>query len=200
MGVSLSCIITVPGDGKGGYGKTKADRTGTVESFLVDNQVLYSAILKHLRKCQVCDPKEVLQKYLDRRLGNPKFKSQISRVLVAHSQKFRNVFKQRELPIPEDLIAEFMWRVGSPYGLTEYESKLSPEQIVRGLIYIKEEDRKTRSLIHNSVAALCEASIGCSVSIKQLAVIVDNMFTVDRPFPSKKELEDLMSVASVMLS
>jgi hypothetical protein len=197
--MGLTCVITVPGDGKGRNGKSKGDRTGPVESFLVDNQVLYQAVRKHLRKCKVCDPKEALQAYLDRR-RNPKFQGTISRSLIGHAEKFRSVFKERGLPVPEDLIAEFKWRVGSPHGLSEFSKVLSPEYLVRGLVHLKDEDRRIRHLTHNSVAAICNADIGCNDYIKQLAVIVDNMFTVDRPFPSKQELDDLISIAGVMLS
>jgi hypothetical protein len=36
--------------------------------------------------------------------------------------------------------------------------------------------------------------------IQQLAVIVDNAYTIENPVPSKKDIEELLSVAEVMLS
>jgi hypothetical protein len=196
--MGLNCEITVEGrkDGR----TSKETKTGPVSSFIVDNQILYGAVLKHLRKCQVCDPREALQAYLDRRMSDPKFGGKTSRSLITNAKKYRNVCKQRGLPIPEDLIQETIWRIGYPDGLSQFAKELGPEGIVRGLIHIKEQDRKARHLTHNSLADICQKALGCSEYVRHLAVIVDNMFTVDRPFPSKQELEDLIAVATVMLS
>jgi len=112
------------------------------------------------------------------------------------------------MPYPDEILHEIMWRIGTPEGLSDYTqgrrahgvtTKLGPEGIVRGLILIKENDRQARHLTHNSVATICNLA-GVAPIIYQLAVIVDNMFTVDRPFPSKQELEELIAVADVMLS
>lgn len=200
----LNCVITVPS-----ASRKHASRTGPLRDFVVDNQKLYSLVIKHLRKCDKCDPREALQLYLDRRKRElSKFKGITSATLVLHAFKFKNVFKERGMPYPDDILHEIMWRIGTPEGLSDYVQgrrahgvtvRLDPEGVVRGLILIKENDRQARYLTHNSVASLCNTSSVAPI-VQQLAVIVDNMFTVDRPFPSKQELEELIAVADVMLS
>lgn len=42
-------------------------RKGPVVAFIIDNEEYYKEIKKHLKKCDSCDPNEVLQRFLDRR-------------------------------------------------------------------------------------------------------------------------------------
>lgn len=65
----LTCIIMIPGDGVGRYGKPKRDRTGPVEEFVVDNGYFYPRVFAHVEKCKLCDPTEILNKYLTRRFA-----------------------------------------------------------------------------------------------------------------------------------
>jgi hypothetical protein len=119
---------------------------------------------------------------------------------ITHTQKLRNICKQRNIQAPENLIFEAMWRVGTPDGLTRYAAQLGPEGVLRGLLFIKEMDRKDRHLVHNSVAKLCDAALSCSDYVKRCASIVDNWFTANNPHPSQQEIEQQLAVADIMLS
>ena len=200
MNQSLMCQITVKGNGIGKYGHSKTDRTGAVADFLVDNTVLYAAVRKHIRKCNVCDPRDALQEYLNRRIRNPKFKGMSSNGLVTQAVALNKICKQRNLPDMDDLVREMMWRQGSPHDLQAHMGFLGIEGLVRGLIFLKEKDLRERRLVHNKVAELCNTLSPLAETIKQLAVIVDNFYTVENPVPSKKELEEMLSVAEVMLT
>lgn len=67
--MGLECVITVPGDGKGQYGRFKSDRTGQVSQFTVCNSFLYSQVFRHVKECDRCSPDDVLRTLLDRKMG-----------------------------------------------------------------------------------------------------------------------------------
>lgn len=67
--MNTNCIITVKGDGRGQYGHPKYDRTGPIESFIVDNVVFYSAVFQHVKTCPKCSPLEIMTHYFQRRKG-----------------------------------------------------------------------------------------------------------------------------------
>jgi hypothetical protein len=120
----MDCEILVAGDGVGKYGRTKKDRRGPLKDFLVDNQVLYSAVTKHLQKCQVCSIEEVLKVYLSRRAQEKKFRGQTSTTLVKRALILERLAQKQNRPVPRGLVNEFLWRYGT-LGVIEHSDRLS---------------------------------------------------------------------------
>ena len=109
----MHCVITVKGNGVGKYGHPKNDRTGPISEFLVDNQVFYRAVNKHLKDCTVCDPVEILKTYLNRRISNPKFEERVSDSLVKQAMTMERQCAKRGVACDPKLINEFIWRSGT---------------------------------------------------------------------------------------
>jgi hypothetical protein len=102
----MRCIITIPGDGKGRYGKPKNDRTGPVEEFVVDNGYFYPRVFAHVEKCKLCDPTEVLHKYLERRLA--KEEQGVTPTFVKLARRYYRLNRG----IPKSLLREIEIRSG----------------------------------------------------------------------------------------
>jgi hypothetical protein len=120
----MDCIITVKGNGVGKYGHSKNDRTGPLKDFLVDNQVLYLAVTKHLQGCSTCSIEAVLREYLRRRVEIPKFKGGMSSSLPKRALILEKLAKKKGQPVPRELVNEFLWRSGV-YGVIEHYDRLS---------------------------------------------------------------------------
>ena len=201
----MKCIITVPG-GTGGHGVPVKDRTGPLESFLVDNQVFYKHVRQHVEKCQTCDPKAILEVYLDRRRSNPKFKGVASRTLVKNAISYLKVFKKRNLPLPTDLIAEAIGRGMEPGTLAQHGSLLGVESVARALLIMR------GVLLHSqhmgpSIKRLVDVPWGANLPpmrsrglVNWLIPLVDGIYDSGGILPPKDELEDLAKVAEVMYS
>lgn len=62
----LDCTITVPGGGSG-QGCLKHPKTGKVSELIRDLEAYYKAIYRHCLECRICDPNEVLKRFLENR-------------------------------------------------------------------------------------------------------------------------------------
>jgi hypothetical protein len=124
----LDCMITVKGTGTTAkYGKPAKDTIKSVREFLIDNDVYYRAVLKHLRECPLCDPLDCLQIYLERRRGE-KFGGQTSIGLVKLVFAYDNLLQSRGSQVPPEMLAEFIWRSGNVSTLVVYRDRLSLTQ------------------------------------------------------------------------
>jgi hypothetical protein len=119
----LNCQITVKGNGVGGHGVPKHDRTGPLSEFLVDNGVFYRAVTNHLKTCNICTVTEVLQTYMARR-HDPKFEGMTSTGLQKRAVLLGKLAAKKKETLPPGLVNEFLWR-GGFYGVAEYNSLLS---------------------------------------------------------------------------
>ena len=152
---SLSCNITVLGDGNGRYGKPKTTKTGPLSDFLVDNSVFYVAITKHLKECDHCSIDAVLTEYLRRRRESVKFNGQSSSGLVKRAIILERLAKKRGQSLTPGIVNELIWRNGL-YAVQEYGSRLSLREKfmaftrtpVRSLIKLTEEDELLRRISH----------------------------------------------------
>ena len=182
----MDCVITVKGDGKGKYGHPKADRTGPVSEFLVDNQVFYTAISKHLKNCDVCDPVEILKVYLDRRLKNPKFNQMVSDSLVKQALKLERLCDRRRIACDPKLINEFIWRSNAWEVNGQPLVRLSIREIVSALLV---ESRIHHARLHGRATVSSN-----SYKIRVIAGILLNKADVD-----DQTLDELIQVAEVQL-
>lgn len=93
--------------------------------FLVDNQVLYTHVFRHVKDCTKCSIPDVLQVYLKRR------ETTVSSSLVKLAFKYEKLASKRGVDISV-LVNEFILR--SLSGLQMHSKRLSLEQISNGLI------------------------------------------------------------------
>lgn len=107
--MSLDCIIYVGGkaDGFSGHGRPNEGMREPVHRFLRDSQHYYNAVLRHLRECEKCDPKEALYGYLVNRLSKPKNFGRMSQTLMRMAAQYREKFGER---VPGPMVNEFLWR------------------------------------------------------------------------------------------
>lgn len=91
--MSLDCIIIVEG------------KTRPVKGFISNSEKYYGAVKAHLRKCEVCDPKEALKGFLQTRIDNTYGLTSSTICKMAHG--YRKVFPER---ISESLFKEFIIR------------------------------------------------------------------------------------------
>jgi len=184
---TLNCQITVKG-GDGKYGRPSKDVTKTVRDFLVDNGYYYTAVFRHLRQCTFCDPLECLQIYLERRKTNLKFFGETSSGLVELAFKYDRLLKRRGQRVPQEMLAEFIWRSASCEVLLDYKGSLTLLQKARAIQFmLKDPKRLARSL-----QDLCNKS-------EEYRVIF-NIITNKNPPETEQELQRLMVIAEVMIS
>lgn len=100
----LDCVITVPAGL--GNGAPKAPMTDKVSRFIKDSESYYTAVLKHLKECEVCDPVEALVGYIKNRDNKNKF-GRTSGLLVKLAYRYKRAFGDR---IPEELVHTFLER------------------------------------------------------------------------------------------
>jgi len=121
------CIITVKGDGKGRYGHPKSDRTGPIESFIVDNAVFYSAVFKHVKTCSNCSPIAIMTIYFKRRKGI------FTDTLVNLLRKYAKLVNQSDQAIAQSILNEAIIRS----ACNEYEH-LNDYDLIRKIRIEKE--------------------------------------------------------------
>jgi len=122
---SLSCSITVPGDGKGRYGKPKNDRTGPLSSFLVNNQVFFTVVKNHLKTCSKCSIDAVLTVYRDRTIS--KLTGCSSNSLIRHALGLEKIAIENGETLTPGLVNEILWR-GGPQPIREFRTRLSVKE------------------------------------------------------------------------
>ena len=125
----FECTMTVEGDGKGKYGRSKNDRTGPVSMFMVDNISLYPKVKGHIKKCDKCCPQAALEFYLERRKRDPKFKGTVTGTLANMALSYERTFKGR---IRKETVNEFLWRLNNVYELEKHVNRLTVEELARG--------------------------------------------------------------------
>lgn len=91
--MSLDCIITVEG------------KTRPVKGFISNSDKYYGAVKAHLRRCEICDPKEALEGFLQTRIDNTY--GLTSSTICRMACSYYRVFSGR---IPESLFKEFIIR------------------------------------------------------------------------------------------
>ena len=188
----MLCLITVKGGG-GGHGRPAKDRTGTVESFLVDNSVFYGAVLSHLRDCDKCDPVEVLRTYLERRKTVQKFDGQTSGTLVALALKYDKLFQKRGLD-GKDVVDEILWRSCEPDTLTAHMPRIGVKGVARGLLLaLNGDSSKWGRAAKLRDWALLKSAIR-DPKVRMVADLVESTGSWTEDF------EELLKVAEVMLS
>lgn len=122
----MNCIITVKAGP--GNGRPVQDRSGPVSSFLVDNTVFYSAISKHLKKCSICSPSDILGVLLKRRKTLEKFHGYTSSSLVDLALRFE---KFKNDPPSKEMVDEVIVRSGIG-NIIEHAGRFSMEEIISG--------------------------------------------------------------------
>ena len=178
----MNCQITVKGNGHGGYGHPKTDKTGPLKDFLVDNQVFYRAVREHLKTCSVCSVEEILRFYLDRRLENPKFEERSSSTLAKHAVALEKLAAKKKTPVPKELVNEFLWRVGV-YGVKDYSIRLSPLEMYKAFRL-----DVVRTLIHVDVSSI-------SPIAKQVYMLAKQAINEDL---TEEEVEQLLPIVEIM--
>jgi hypothetical protein len=183
---TLNCQITV----KGRYGRSK-DLTKPIRDFLVDDMYYYTAVLKHLRRCTICDPLECLQIYLERRRTNPKFSGETSNGLIELAFKYDRLLRRRGhgQKVPQEILAEFIWRSASCHALLNYQGKLTLLQKARAIQLILKDPKR---LAHN-LQDLCNKS-------EEYRTIYNIVANTNNPPETEQELQRLMVIAEVMIS
>lgn len=127
--MSLDCTIVIPGVDAGvrGNGAPKVSKTGPVRDFLKDSEHYYRAVWMHVRGCGACDPKEVLDGFLENR--KTRHFGQTSSLLVAMAEKYQKGFPLR---IPNSLVREYVVRAMSSWPTFEKRvPNLSVEEVLR---------------------------------------------------------------------
>lgn len=127
--MSLDCTIVIPGVDAGvrGNGAPKVSKTGPVRDFLKDSEHYYRAVWRHVRGCGACDPKEVLDGFLENR--KTRHFGQTSSLLVAMAEKYQKGFPLR---IPNSLVREYVVRAMSSWPTFEKRvPNLSVEEVLR---------------------------------------------------------------------
>ena len=179
---SLTCQITIKGNGVGRYGHPKTDRTGPLSEFLVDNQVFYKEICKHLRSCTSCDVIEVMNVYLQRRMDPKKSNGKVSQSLLKQSTSLEKIAQKKNIPIPAGLMGEFLWRRGI-------------QGMLEGNLTIREKYNAIKLEIATEKNIFLPSDL--STMDKHLVQMVREG-VVDNA--TDDEIVDLMSVAEVMYS
>lgn len=128
----MDCRILVKGNGKGGHGVPVRDREGPLKEFLVDNQVFYRAVTRHLRICDKCSAEECLRLLLDRRIakvGGAVSSSFLRQAVILGNLKTR--------PASRETVNEAILRSES-FLLDEFRDRFSFEQLIQGCRYKKQ--------------------------------------------------------------
>jgi hypothetical protein len=194
----------VPGRGKAGHGHPREDRTGPLEEFLVDNQVFYKHVREHLSQCSLCNPRAVLEIYLERRRTEPKFKGVAAQTFVKNAVAYIRLCKKRSVPAPLDLIAEAIGRGLDPQELVEHEETLGVENTARTLLVMRQVLVKSQFMGPNYTRlehlVLKGGRPFSGVYCSWLVPLVDDIYDHGGQLPPAADLEDLGKVAEVMLS
>jgi len=126
------CMLIIGGhkSGTAAYGRPAKDTEKPFSDMLIDNQIMYSIVLRHLRVCDKHDPVAVLRVYLERRKTMDRFNGQVSSGLAKLALRYESFFKKQNIAYQVSLINEFLWRSGN---FIEYEKRLSVREIYEGL-------------------------------------------------------------------
>lgn len=102
----MDCLLNIKGNGVGQYGKPKYDRKGPVRKFVVDNQYFYPRVFNHVKSCNKCDPTEILEHYLNRRINKG------VELVTGSLVKLAYRYKKLNRGVPESLVRQFEIRAG----------------------------------------------------------------------------------------
>lgn len=194
VGVSIdTCVITVPGNGRGGYGHPVKDRTGTVESFLVDNQVFYAAVQKHLKVCASCSPQEVLERLLERRKATPRFAGQTSQTQVRLARRWFKAFPGRVRPT---IVREFVARSGVSVLVEMPEYMAGAEYLVLSTAF--DWARSDESLFQARSRSVMTDLAG--TAYESVARVFLECAERGAPYPDRDEVRSLVLCARVITS
>lgn len=219
-----SCRIVAQGldNGKKSYtGRPKKDREGFINEFLVDSGYFYTKVLQHLKECHApipCDPVQVLQAYMGRRMSRAN--GTTSAGLVALALKYEAFFRPSnpkaagKNPVPKDLVNEFIWRSANPKIITYYENRISSSQALEGFKkqFYAQRDRissEPTSLHNVTLMAFDQANALVSSPWKRevgtrqskyrpLMLILAEHLKKKKPLPPDDVLEDLATVAGIL--
>lgn len=133
----MNCVVTIEGNGVGRYGRFKIDKTGPLKQFIVDNVFLYGKVFNHVKTCQVCDPVQVLEAYLNRRRSVLKFDGITTGSLVKLALKYEKFFKAKNLSYDVRMVNEFIWRSWDIQHAASYSPRLSLQEIVKHFRILK---------------------------------------------------------------
>ena len=196
----FECQVTIKGNGVGQYGRFKADHTGPVSQFMVDNCYLYTQVKQHVLACPRCDPTSALRHYLDRRLTLDKFQGKpgqnwptpgmVTGTLARLALSYERLCA-RSRPVSKDLVDEFLWRSADSSTICRHESRLS----VRHLVAAYELMVKQASGHHNGCGPHVP-KVPADTKFGRVALIMQHHA---RP-ETEQELEDLISVAEVQIT
>lgn len=193
--MSLSCTITIKGDGKGRHGHPAHDVTKPVSELLVNNVVYYNKVLAHLRLCTKCDPVEALRVYLNQRRDVPKFNGVTSSTLVKLARSYEKLFIKRGLfakdPTLPALIVEFMWRSATPQVLIREFNRFTLPQCVEAIRLLF----KAYDTVHNLYS---KKIISVNETYRAIWSIIEQ--SPDITFSSPQEIREMIGLASVMSS
>ena len=178
----MNCVITVKGDGRGLYGKPKNTRTGPLSEFLVNNQVFFSVVKKHLRTCSTCSVDAVLKVYLHRLTTHARLNGASSTSLTKYVLSLENIAAKKGETLTPGLVNEFLWR-GGPHAVKEHGALLSTMEKLRAFSHPSWE--------HTLHSQLSNFS-GLELQLVRLAIDKVGLGLSDQ------EIEDMCSVAEVM--
>jgi hypothetical protein len=179
----MNCLITVTGNGTGRHGNPKAAKTGPLRDFLIDNNVYYRAITKHLLECSICSINDVLKEYLRRRIEIPKFHGMTSDGLGRRAVVLEHLARKKNQVLDENLVDEILWRMGMS-GINIHEDRMTNMEIYRAFtidpLTPKRSDR---------------------YQWKPRTLVILNIIRDSDLLPSDEtELNHLISIAEVMLT
>lgn len=66
----MDCLLEIKGyhpDSSGKMGQPKYTRTKTIREWIVDSDYIYRCVYNHVKDCPKCNPREVINSYIDRR-------------------------------------------------------------------------------------------------------------------------------------
>ncbi len=103
---------------------------------IIDEQKTYQEVFNHVKQCSYCDPVEIVQAYLKRRVSTPKFHGLVTGTFMVIFSKYMKLMKDRGTPIPRELAAEFYCRLGDLDEVLKYGKKtLELPELVQAAIY-----------------------------------------------------------------
>ncbi len=155
---------------------------------IVDEQKTYNEVFNHVKRCSYCDPLEILQAYLKRRVETPKFHGLVTGTFMVAFAKYAKLLKERKIAVPRELATEFYCRLGDLDEVLKYGKHLTLPDFVQAAIY------SHRSGQYQGFDY--EPEDPKMVAIWQFVVNTNMQQMPDDP----TEIENLIAVAEVMLS
>jgi hypothetical protein len=180
----MDCLLTIKGDGAGKYGQFKKDTTRTIRNWIVDNQVIYPKVFKHVATCDKCDPVKISIAYLERRRNTNKFNGRTTAILVNLINRYAKLTAKRGKIFPKEVLHEARLKCDSAKILVTYEKEFSSREIY--------------DVLRNFHI------VGHSYVLRGLLAASSRFYAINRLYEKigdtcPDDIDDLLKVADVML-